>query len=217
MKRLALATILPLVALPLVALPLVALPFVALLFASGGAAAMEMVGSKHDLTVGGTGQDVCMYCHTSHSAIGEDLPLWNRASNAPGAYTMYSSPTLDMTISAAGPQGVSLACLSCHDGTLAVDDFGGKTGGSRRITGSAKVGVDLSDDHPISLTYDPSRDPGNFKAIGTAQAAGLRFYGPSANQVECSTCHDPHDATTASAFLRISNDSSNLCMSCHDV
>ena len=37
--------------------------------------------------------------------------------------------------------------------------------------------------------------------------------------VECGSCHDPHNASTAGpgsvAFLRLSNDSSRICTSCH--
>lgn len=32
--------------------------------------------------------------------------------------------------------------------------------------------------------------------------------------IECSSCHDPHVATT-SLFLRVSNDGSRLCLTCH--
>jgi predicted CXXCH cytochrome family protein len=65
--------------------------------------------------------EVCVYCHTPHSAnSGIDAPLWNR--NTPTAsYTVYSSSTMDT--SPGQPSGISLACLSCHDGTIAVDEI----------------------------------------------------------------------------------------------
>jgi len=37
----------------------------------------------------------------------------------------------------------------------------------------------------------------------------------SAPTIECGTCHDPH--ATTPMFLRISNNGSRLCLSCHDV
>ncbi len=63
--------------------------------------------------------EVCVYCHTPHGAQNSNAPLWNRTLPATGNYTPYSSTTMDT--SAGQPDGVSLACLSCHDGTIAVD------------------------------------------------------------------------------------------------
>lgn len=93
-----------------------------------------MVGSKHDLTGldrrAGTGAmvgvafdnygNLCVYCHTQHTGQQKSdvPPLWNRADPVT-VYTPYRSPTLDSD--PRQPSGVSLACLSCHDGTLAVD------------------------------------------------------------------------------------------------
>ena len=97
----------------------------------------SMVGSKHDLgylnqrafgseagPMNGTAfndyGEVCVYCHTPHSAD-STAPLWNRQSNPnpTTSYQVYSSPNFDSKNN--GPDGISLACLSCHDGTVAVD------------------------------------------------------------------------------------------------
>ena len=66
---------------------------------------------------------VCVFCHTPHGGSTDAaVPLWNRTLNAPGSYTTYAtlnSATLD---GATAPVGsVSIACLSCHDGTQAMD------------------------------------------------------------------------------------------------
>ncbi|MFQ5825387.1 MAG: hypothetical protein ACE5JB_15200, partial [bacterium] len=66
--------------------------------------------------------EICVYCHTPHNNNTDiEAPLWNR-STPTGPYDMYDSPTLDMDI-ASNPQGVSLACLSCHDNTIALDQI----------------------------------------------------------------------------------------------
>ncbi len=72
--------------------------------------------------------EVCIFCHTPHGARGVigtapsgQAPLWNRAIKTTGGYQMYSSPNFDGTDVAGGPKGVSLACLSCHDGTISFD------------------------------------------------------------------------------------------------
>jgi hypothetical protein len=64
-------------------------------------------------------QETCVYCHTPHSAS-STAPMWNRELPNPSGYTMYSSPNFDSKVPDA-PDGISLACLSCHDGTVAVD------------------------------------------------------------------------------------------------
>lgn len=68
--------------------------------------------------------EVCVYCHTPHGGQNSNAPLWNRALPASGNYTPYSSTTIDVNGgNIPQPDGVSLACLSCHDGTIAVDSI----------------------------------------------------------------------------------------------
>ncbi len=68
--------------------------------------------------------EVCVYCHTPHGAnAGVVLPLWNRTIKAT-TYTTYAAlgtSTLTQPVSQPGPN--SLACLSCHDGQVAVDSI----------------------------------------------------------------------------------------------
>ena len=64
--------------------------------------------------------EVCVYCHTPHGASTlSTAPLWNRTMNT-GLYQVYDKiRTLNQPI---GQPGVnSLTCLSCHDGTIAID------------------------------------------------------------------------------------------------
>jgi hypothetical protein len=80
--------------------------------------------------------EICVFCHTPHGGRPTDLasavPLWNRAlrsdAASTGVYTMYESPNFDgrdetgtWGATSARPVGVSLACLSCHDGTIGID------------------------------------------------------------------------------------------------
>jgi len=82
--------------------------------------------STGDNAVVGTNQ-ICVFCHTPHGfntvASG---PLWNKQVNSSSAYTVYNagsnnSSTLDADAPVIG--SVSLACLSCHDGTQAMDNM----------------------------------------------------------------------------------------------
>lgn len=64
--------------------------------------------------------EVCIYCHVPHGEAGADVPKWNR--NLPvGSYSTYKSVTLDSN--PLQPSEISLVCLSCHDGTVAVDSI----------------------------------------------------------------------------------------------
>jgi len=136
--------------------------------------------SKHDLrgtnsvstgTVIAGATEICVFCHTPHGASdATSAPLWNRAVSA--TQTAYTSSTLDGEITLAGSP--SLACLSCHDGTQAMNtvinapssitdynyDNGAWIGTAQsdifmRGTAStiANLGPDLRNDHPVAIPY----------------------------------------------------------------
>jgi len=136
-----------------------------------------IVGSKHDFTTGGDAQtttgltdQVCVFCHTPHgSDTAAPVPLWNKVLTGGATYTRYSTLSTPSFDSAEAPVGsVSLACLSCHDGTQAMDvvinlpGSGGYNAAGQTIdpaigvmTGSPipNLQQDLTDDHPISMQY----------------------------------------------------------------
>ena len=167
--------------------------------------------------------EICVYCHTPHGGS-TVAPLWNRAFGA-GPYLMYASPSINMVINTA-PGAVSLACLSCHDGTIAMDVITNRPNASAAISGTAtmatlfptnpgafkNLGTDLRNDHPIGVTF--STADAAFLSQASIVTAGLRFYGATSNQVECATCHNVHSGTNA-PFLRRSNTGSLLCLTCH--
>ena len=196
------------------------LPFVLALGASflSPAQAASIVGTKHDLSaMTNSNGEVCIACHTPHNAQAQQLvPLWNHtATNT--TFTLYSSVTAKSV--PGQPTGYSKACLSCHDGTVALDSFGGKApAGAGMIAGASKLGTDLSDDHPVSFTYDGAHATANGGLVTPTSAA----YVASAKTIphfnaklECSSCHDAHD-NSHTYFLRKSNAGSALCLSCHN-
>jgi len=166
----------------------------AAVFAAVGAALLlpsaanaQIASTKHNLSSSGvTGNnisnqsEICVFCHTPHGGdTSAAVPLWNRALAAPSTYKTYSDiggGTLDGTVLPVG--SVSLACLSCHDGTQALDTVinapgsGGYNPAGARITGVtwtgtridtatgkllgnvvSNLGTDLSNDHPIGIQY----------------------------------------------------------------
>ncbi len=142
-----------------------------------GSAWAGIKGSQHDLGGGGAGQgtstattEVCVFCHTPHgSNTGVTAPLWNKTLPST-TYTRYSSlGTASLDGSEVTVGSVSLACLSCHDGSQAMDVvLNGPGSGNYNAAGSEidaaaigtmvgdpipKIGADLRNDHPISIAY----------------------------------------------------------------
>ena len=123
-----------------------------------------IVGSKHDLATGtNDNYEVCVYCHTPHGGNADvEAPLWNKPGGVQ-AYRTYDSATIDGKILPVG--SVSTACLSCHDGTQAMDTVinapGSGLGDGRIRSGVgalspnviANLGVDLRNDHPVGVQY----------------------------------------------------------------
>ena len=196
---------------------------IALLVAAADARAAGIVGSKHDFSSRGwAAAQICLPCHTPHDGktTVTEAPLWNHAASTV-VYTVYSSPTMDVPVGQ--PGGASKLCLSCHDGTVALDAYGGTPSGTTYIAASADVGVDLSDDHPVGIrwqhqTQTPScsnchdpRNPGDDSLLITP------FFGSPGNRtLECPTCHDVHDTSGNPPLLRITLAGSALCFYCHN-
>jgi predicted CXXCH cytochrome family protein len=183
----------------------------------------SIVNSPHNLSSAGPGQirataeqEICIFCHTPHRSTPR-TPLWNR--NLPvSAYTVYSSSSLKAI--PGQPTGTSKLCLSCHDGTIAVGSIlsrGQPVAMSGGITtlppGKSNLGTDLSDDHPISFTFDDTlaaRDPKIKSPESLPPAVRLER-----GQVQCGTCHDAHN-NQYGKFLVMNNSNSQLCNTCHN-
>lgn len=184
----------------------------------------------------------CDFCHTPHgasvTAVGVLLPLWNR-TDAAGPFTPYGDPQgtidaldLDNTL---GPQ--SMACMSCHDGAVALDslvnfpnpypnagaiDFAaiaGRVNATEQLislpTGKA-LDSDLSNDHPVGFTNPgPAGDP-DLDAVDPV----YHFTLVGDDQVECASCHQVHFWDTVTVdnqpFLRQTMADNLLCDACHD-
>ena len=131
-----------------------------------------IIGSAHDFgTNTWSGKNVCQACHIPHDSLGGSVaPLWNHVLPDSAKYTTYQSPTFNGGVAAPKPDGPSLACLGCHDGTLAINQFvvtpyGGTGVGSITNSGAVTLsspnddvtggtGNNLSHNHPISFVYD---------------------------------------------------------------
>ncbi len=190
----------------------------------------QITGSSHDFSSRNwSNGEICETCHTPHNADMNvvEAPLWNHTLSV-ATYTLYDSPTMDETMPQ--PLGISKLCLSCHDGTIAVDQFGDNVGGAEFITGDSNIGTDLSNDHPVSITWTHNtvgritgqvwdnctdchdnigEDPSTYPLPFYSYDGGITY------KVECSSCHDPHNGSGVNFMLRMSNINSNLCAKCH--
>lgn len=188
--------------------------------------------------------EVCVFCHTPHFAnttLAFAAPLWNRHVDTTKTYLRYASSTMDTT--PGNPTTtVSALCLGCHDGTLGTAVVNGFTGSDKHdlvnaggpggvpdtsswpncrnchpdIYGDPSVtwiGTNLSNDHPVAMTYPTAAQDAGFN-IPPDLATGwstVKLYG---GQVECASCHNPHDPDNR-PFLRSTNAGSQLCLTCH--
>jgi predicted CXXCH cytochrome family protein len=194
---------------------------IAVLFLAGAGYAQTIEGSAHDFSGeswNNTGE-ICVVCHTPHhaNATVTDSPLWNHEVTTAN-FTPYTSASLDAQVGQ--PDGVSKLCLSCHDGTVALDNFGGRTNGTVYVTGDELIGTDLSNDHPVSFTYDDNlaaADGGLNPPSTTDSGLGSTIQNDMlfGDKLECASCHDVHNGSGQSKLLVKSNSGSALCLTCH--
>lgn len=138
--------------------------------ASTAFAAKTIVGSKHDLSNGGSGltkgtnTQICIYCHTPHNAVNTAV-LWNRAASGQ-TFTLYSGVNMVNVSYKTGltSDSTSLFCMSCHDGATDMKGavqhgtVAGLTTGTINSSAALSLGSvngttdgDLSRTHPINF------------------------------------------------------------------
>lgn len=160
----------------------------------------------------GTGHQslTCMDCHHVHAPAGVQ-PQWMPVPPQLPRFGFYERPVDLLNDS-------SMLCLSCHDGAIApavpmpqhamiVSQVGQSIG----VTGDGfrfPMG-----NHPIGVRYNPAnpqltRQPG--------LRAGIEISLPGGT-VQCVSCHDPHGRAGHKNLLVITNQRSQLCLSCHRI
>ncbi len=181
--------------------------------------------TAHDLSADGYGSDqICIFCHTPHNANDTYEPLWNADISTTASFTAYSSSTFDGTVAdGLDPViGPSRLCMSCHDGSIAIDSAIGSTTLIGDVgTGSGLLDTDLSNDHPVGFDYvaaalaDDEIEPAT-ATLGTGFISDYLFDNGSGNtMMTCATCHDVHGVTGVASFLLETNAGSALCLRCH--
>ena len=190
----------------------------------------DVRATKHNLSASSTNvvkalteDQVCIFCHVPHGAS-QSRATWNRDLGyqlSGSLYSLYGSSTLDAVPDR--PSGASKLCLSCHDGALALGSLlnleatrpssvalqGGVT---TMPVGPTRLGVDLRNDHPISL--QPNLLDPEIVLPAAGDAVKLREGASGAkDSLQCTSCHDPHLSTPK--FLVKPNTRGALCTTCH--
>ncbi|MFC2136902.1 cytochrome c3 family protein [Bacteroidota bacterium] len=185
----------------------------------------SITNTVHNLSVSGSGDihadeesEICIFCHIPHNST-SSAPLWNRnRDDLVITYTLYNSSTIQANPDQ--PDGSSILCLSCHDGTIALGNVVSRTSDISFVSSIttmpderiSNLKTDLSDDHPISFVFNST----------LASSDEQLNYPPTFpvsvdinDKVQCTSCHDPHKDDNTK-FLVASNEYSVICISCHD-
>lgn len=212
-------------------------------FAAAGSHGGGILNSKHDMNeyisaYGGTpdkDQRVCAFCHTPHHSLGTGdtaettisvdgnvtvkqyavyYPLWSRALDPQADIISYTSETFNPTGIFYDPlAGPSRLCMTCHDGTIAVDSYYGQAGGTAStgedeltMFGSGNFGIHknegLGNDHPVGFVYKDMVDNVDMEiktstnvflnTSKTIESALAKIEGVG-SVMTCASCHDVHN------------------------
>lgn len=218
-----------------------------------------LVGSKHDFTglnrrsgvramAGVAFSDYgnpCVYCHLppEQAVVNTEsfggVEGWNRIAPAADHYKTFSSDTMDA--SASTPNSSTLLCLSCHDGTMALDmvlfkpagfqsrrdaAMHMKMNGGNELTSCGKchnglvahdiapkvVGQDLMNDHPVSFQYGGLNWKDRDFRMPHQPGGFNNGVALYGGSVECASCHDVHNSTQE---VLLATRKDILCATCH--
>ena len=184
--------------------------------------------------------NMCGVCHTIHHAQDDRLaPLWIHDSTTKD-FTPYQSDTLNASVgnpgkSGGNPGASSRACLSCHDGSVAVNSIDGVIVGGTEVkiptTSAAAIGADgdLRTTHPIGFIYDAAlvtadgflNDPASTTVFNSG-GKHIDEYMLMGGKMECASCHDIHrqkgNSMNSGILIKVGGSGarpSELCITCH--
>ncbi len=193
-----------------------------------------IVNSAHDLraSLAGYPYALCNYCHIAHKFASVAAPatagplLWNHTLSSVTSYGVYTSDTFkgyatDITdLGTVATPTVSNLCLSCHDGTVAVDSWYSAVRATQNtvFVGLDRTVKDLTQQHPINFTYNSAlaNAAGILVPASTTSVDGAGEIPLFAGKMQCATCHDPHNG--ASPILEQNfptQTSGTFCTYCH--
>jgi len=165
-------------------------------------------GTSHDLSH--AGQSACGYCHLPEpGAAPPARPKWDRRATAP-AFAAYGG-TAQAPVAGPRPEGTSLVCLSCHDGTVAADQPLATAFGL--VAPKGALGPVGARGHAVTVSYPRDWRRG-FELAKNGRVGPLPLFGGERHAMGCASCHDPHYGAIA-PYLRVSMSYGRLCTTCH--
>jgi len=212
---------------------------------AGQAPKSDILGSAHDFKTpnpeyvpsGGARYTLCNFCHIAHkfgsAPTGPGYLLWNHTLSSVASYGVYTSDSMAATPTDLGGQlTVSNLCLSCHDGTVAVNswyepilepDFVTPIPQGGNFMMQDHVTADLTKQHPVNFVYPDATTAANIGLLPAADTKSIDGNGTVplfAGKMQCATCHDPH-AGKATLFFRAfpstaaQTATGTFCVYCH--
>lgn len=192
-------------------------------------------------------QNPCQVCHIPHKAQAyatAKAPLWNHKLSA-NTYITYDANNSATYKGGAITLGSSIACLSCHDGSVAINQTSGASGTSttNALNGAAMyvpsfavetlnagtvasgagpyVGYnDLTQMHPIGVSYSAAVANGDTELQPVTGILTKMLKGTAQN-VECASCHDIHETVGTAGTIAYDHaliqplEGGTLCLTCH--
>lgn len=159
---------------------------------------------------------LCNFCHIAHKFSGESAGapgtlLWNHTMSS-ATYSTYSSNYMTATVNqiTADYNNPSALCLSCHDGTVAVNsNYAAVTAGTvaqlkiGAISGGDGMTInpaDVDKQHPINFAYTADlatrngmlKTPASLTSVDANGEIPLFNVGGVQGTMQCATCHEPH-------------------------
>lgn len=170
--------------------------------------------------------DTCSSCHVPHKPK-QNVPLWGHTLTGSSFNLYNTNPAYSSGNGAyydASPNSFTgsntRACLSCHDGTVAVERNGvfltsGANPGAWILwnNGAATAAGNASGllgSHPVGVDY-AALSAANPTEFDTTPDPRIKLEGGT--HVQCTSCHNAHNIVPK--MLVMSNAASALCTGCH--
>jgi len=158
------------------------------------------------------GSELCGACHADTRTLESRLSHALMIGRAHGGDAPASTSSAKATASTLPVDSQSLACMECHDGSLAPSDdvaVGGWQGAASGSSVPGPAGLGLS--HPVGADY--ARLAINHRGLQPVAVLASGAVRLVEGRVGCTSCHSPF--STHAKLLVMTNTRSQLCLTCH--
>ncbi|MDH3646046.1 MAG: cytochrome c3 family protein [Gammaproteobacteria bacterium] len=187
-----------------------------------------IMGTSHDFSgVASPATGVCTFCHTPHKAQSQAL-LWNHDLST-NTFS-WTDPTTTAgteypTIVGDQYKGVSVKCLSCHDGSVAVGDVGWWNAGEPAAPllnffippnspGSMGNAGNMFGNHPVAMPFPWNNAPSTYNGKTTGDGIILGDWKSDPQTLGIRLFNDDGSGNTSAGA--VAGQTGIECSSCHD-